>query len=364
MSTALRRPLSRRLMVVMFALVVVPICGWAAIGLVLARWSHGLDAADLARHAGMVDALREALGIVLFASFVAFGAAVVYLRKTVLAPLAELAASAREATHGTWSPPPARTRPDEIGDLARALDDSVTALRHRAEGAVLFAANLSHELRTPLAAISGAAELIADDGIEPDDRRRFVANITLESERLERLVRGLLELVRAERDGPVRDAGSVELGLALADVAERAAPLLARKSLTIALEVEAELPAAAMATERAHRVLLGLLENAIKFSPQGATITLGASCAGDHVVATIADEGPGVEPALREAIFDRYFAAPREATPGAWAAARGTGLGLAIVKGLVEGVGGRVAVDDAPGGGARFSVVLARAEPR
>ena len=354
MSDALRRPLSRRLMLVMFALVLVPICGWAAVGAVLWRWSHGLDAADLARHADMVDALREALALVLIASFAVFGAAVLYLRRTVLDPLAELAARARAAASGPWQSPPARDRPDEIGDLARALDDRVTALHHRAEGAVLFAANLSHELRTPLAAIRGAAELIADESIAREDRERFVANITLESERLERLVRGLLELVRAERDGPVRDAGTVDLAAALAEVASRAEPLLARKSLRIAVDVASDLPAAAMAAERMHRVLFGLLENAIKFSPAGASISLAATRVDDELVVTVADEGPGVAAELREAIFDRYFSGPREGGP----AARGTGLGLAIVKGLVEGACGRVRVDDAASGGARFEIAL------
>ncbi|HWB73990.1 MAG TPA: ATP-binding protein [Nannocystaceae bacterium] len=320
----LRRPLSRRLMLVMFALVVVPICGWAAVGVVLWRWSHGLDATDLARHSDMVAALRGALALVLVASFVAFGAAVLYLRRTVLDPLAELAARARAAASGPWQSPPARDRPDEIGDLARALDDSVTALHHRAEGAVLFAANLSHELRTPLAAITGAAELLGDDSIAREDRERFVANITLESERL----------ARAR--------------------ATRAEPLLARKSLRIVVDVATDLPEAAIAAERMHRVLFGLLENAIKFSPAGASISLAATQVGDEIVVTVADEGPGVAPELREAIFDRYFSGPREGGP----AARGTGLGLAIVKGLVEGACGRVRVDDAPSGGARFEVAL------
>lgn len=342
-------------MVVLFALVLVPILGWTAVGGVFFSWSRGLDATDLARHAEMVAALRNALGLVLIVSFVALGGAVLYLRRTVFDPLAELAARARQAAAGGWSSPPERDRSDEIGDVARALDDSVTALQRRAEGAVVFAANLSHELRTPLAAIRGAAELMADDSLEPEDRRRFVTNVTMESERLERLVRGLLDMVRAERDGPVSDSGSVDLGEALAEVVRRAQPLLARKSLRVEVIAAQGVPPAAMGPERFHRVLLGLLENAIKFSPTGATISLGTALADEgHVRATVADQGPGVPTELREAVFDRHFSAPREGG----AAARGTGLGLAIVKGLVDSARGRVTVDDAPGGGARFHVDL------
>ncbi|MCA9706024.1 MAG: hypothetical protein KDK70_09275, partial [Myxococcales bacterium] len=260
----------------------------------------------------------------------------------------------RRAGQGHWAAPPERARPDEIGDLARALDDSLTALHRRAEGAVQLAANLSHELRTPLAAIRGAAELIDDDDVDPADRRRFVGHIGTESERLERLVTGLLDMHRADRDGARSDPGRSDLAVVLREVVERAQPLLRRKSVGIELRAPAEPLRAAIAAERAQRVLLGLLENAIKFSPAGATIVASARGNAEAVVLEICDEGPGVPPQLREAIFDRYFTSAREGGPGA----RGTGLGLAIVQSLVQGAGGSITVDDAPEGGARFQVRL------
>jgi signal transduction histidine kinase len=126
------------------------------------------------------------------------------------------------------------------------------------------------------------------------------------------------------------------------------------------VDVPAELPPAAASPERAARIVLGLVENAIKFSPPGGVITLCAAVEGDGLVVTLADQGPGVPPELREAVFDRYFTAAGEGGAGA----RGTGLGLAIVQSLVTGAGGRIAVDDAPGGGARFRFVLPAAPAR
>ncbi len=360
LSPAPRRPLSRRIMVALFVLMLVPIAGWSLVGSAWPDPGQLADPRDAAAVEAALDGVRGKLAWVLVASFAMLGGAVLYLRRTVLEPLVDLARRARAAEAGAWEPPADRERPDEIGDLARALDGSMTALRKRAEGAVLLATNLSHELRTPLSAIRGAAELIADEELSAADRQRFVGHITHESERLERLVRGLLDMHRVERDGPGRDEGRCALASVASGVLERARPLLARKELRAVVEVSEALPPAAASPERAARIVLGLLENAIKFSPPGGTITVRAAAEPEGLALTLADEGPGVPPALREAVFDRYFTAPREGGAGA----RGTGLGLAIVHSLVEGAGGHIAVDDAPGGGARFRFVLPAASRR
>lgn len=345
-----RRPLSRRIMVVLFVLVLVPIAGWSLLGRVLRVPALLTDPHDAALVEGMLADVRAWLMLTLIVSFAALGGALLYLRRTVLEPLARLAARARAAGQGAWRPPPERERPDEIGDLARALDHSLTTLARRADDAVHLAANLSHELRTPLSAIRGAAELIADDDVEPADRRRFVGHIGTESQRLERLVVGLLDMYRADRDGRGSEPGRSELGQVLRDVVERAQPLLHRKSIRLEARVPDTALLATISAERAARVLLGLLENAIKFSPAGSSITVSARAHAAGVQVEVTDEGPGVPTELREAIFDRTFTSVREGGPGA----RGTGLGLAIVHSLVHDAGGRIAVDDAPGGGARF----------
>ncbi|MEM9457032.1 MAG: ATP-binding protein [Myxococcota bacterium] len=352
-----RRPLSRRIMVVLFVLVLVPIAGWSLLGRLLRVPELLADPRDAALVEGMLLGVRQWLALVLVASFVALGGVLLYLRREVLTPLASLAARARRAEQGHWEHPPERERPDEIGDLARALDHSLTALHRRAEGAVQMTANLSHELRTPLAAIRGAAELI-DDDVDPADRRRFVGHIETESLRLERLVVGLLDMHRADRDGATRDPGISELTEVLRDVAERAQALLRRKSVGIELRLPEQTLWATISAERAQRVMLGLLENAIKFSPAGSSIVVSAAGAQQTVVVEIRDAGPGVPVSLREAIFDRYFTSAREGGPGA----RGTGLGLAIVQSLVQGAGGTITVDDAPEGGARFRFELPVAE--
>ncbi len=348
----LRRPLSRRLMVALFVLMLVPMAGWALMvgGMEGPASGPALDE-DAARLVeSLVAQVRRKLAVVLVLSLAVLGAVVLYLRRTVLEPLASLASRARRADRGGWEAPPERSRPDEIGDLARALDSSVVALRRRADGAVQLSANLSHELRTPLTAIQGAAELIDDDELDPVDRRRFVAHIGTESERLVRLVSGLLEMHRAERDGPGGARGCGALGPAVAQVVHGAIPLTRRKSLRVEVELPDGLADLAMGPQRMRRVLMGLLENAIKFSPQGGVITIAASVGRHAVTVSVSDQGPGVPAPLREAIFDRYFSGDRQGG----AAARGTGLGLAIVKSLVDAAGGRITVEPVAQGGARF----------
>jgi len=356
-----RRPLSRRIMVVLFLLVLVPIAGWSLLGRVLRVPELLTDPQDAVLVEGMLADVRQWLVVVLAASFIALGGALVYLRRTVLEPLARLAARARQVGRsegqGRWEAPPERERPDEIGDLARALDHSLGTLQHRAEGAVQLTANLSHELRTPLAAIRGAAELIDDDDVDPADRRRFVGHIGTESQRLERLVVGLLDMHRADRDGRGSERGVSDLGQVLRDLDERAQPLLTRKSVGIDTDAPERPLLATISAERAQRVLMGLLENAIKFSPSGSVIRVSARGVDGAVEVEVCDQGPGVPPELRESVFDRYFTSTREG------GARGTGLGLAIVQSLVQDAGGLISVDDAPGGGARFRFEIPAGRP-
>lgn len=342
-----RRPISRRLMVAMFLLMLAPMSGWYLMvdvtrPQILAQMSPEGRAAVLKWQ----ERVHRRLGFTFLISVVVMGGVVIYVRRSLVAPLADLAQRARSLGAEPWSQPESLGRADEIGDLSRALDDSVGALESRAEEAVRFAISLSHELRTPLAAIKGAAEVLADDDIGAADRARFVGNISSESERLERLVAGLLDLERS-RQGRAPVMGSpCDIGLVARAVTERAEVLAARKSLSLVLDLQSGLPKAAMDEDCATRVLFGFVENALKFSPRGKTVRISVRRAAAGLVIDVADEGPGIPNALKSVIFDRAY------TDGRSVGARGTGLGLAIVRSLVQARGGKVWAQDAVGGGA------------
>lgn len=341
--------ISRRLMAALFAVMVVPVLGWSVI-------------VDLAEHVlsssrspsppaaseleSVIVQARERLVLVLGISLATLAGALLYLRRVLVTPLESLAERARKVAAG-WTTPPECERSDEIGDLARALDAGVRQLSERAEGARRFAADLSHELRTPLAAVQGAAELLEQEALSSTDVQRFHSNILQESRRLGRLVEGILELERGAGFSR-RTEESCELRESIGRVVEGLSVLASRKEV----RVEAALPErpvfAAVDADRHDRVLFALLENALKFSPAGAaiTITLESRDAGHRV--TVSDHGPGVALGERVTIFERYAHTRTKANP------RGSGLGLAIAKALVESWGGVIGISDRRDGGACF----------
>ena len=350
-----RRPISRRLMAALFLLMILPTGGWYFIAEFTSgeRW----ESLPAAGQATLMEAQREVrfkLALTLVASLLMLAGTVVYLRRTIVDPLANLARRARTAGRTPWEIPLERARPDEIGDLARALDNGVQTLEHKAQEAARFSINLSHELRTPLAAIRGAAEILSDRQLSEEDRARFIGNIVTESERLERLVAGILELSRTEGGRAEPASGVVDLVAVARSVLNAARPLIQRKGLRVTGPASMDRALVSGDGDRVHRILFGLLENAIKFSPQGAEIRVDILQGQQDVRLFVEDEGPGVPLEIRETIFERQFTTQHDGG----SASRGTGLGLAIVRGLASASNGRVWVEDSTARGARFVVAF------
>lgn len=214
--------------------------------------------------------------------------------------------------------------------------------------------SVSHDLRTPLAAIRAAAGSLLQEDIAwgPETRREFAAAIDEEAARLNRLVGNLLDVSRV-------DAGSLRARkelYPLDDLIRAAVERLAPRAVgrTVDVAIPADLPPIPLDAVQIDQVLTNLLENALKYSPDGAPIAVAAAVApaGDAVLLEVADRGPGIPPAERRRIFDKFYRLRQDAH------APGSGLGLAIARGLVEAHGGRIRVDDRPGGGARFTFSL------
>lgn len=339
--------ISRRLMLALLAVTIVPILGWSLVVDLAEHLASGTAAPSVAELGNVVHETRRRLVLILGLSLATFAGALLYLRRVLVAPLEALAESARQASRA-WSTPPECARDDEIGDLGRALDKSVRDLAERAEHARRFAADLSHELRTPLAAIRGAAELLLDDTLPATQARRLNENVLRESERLGRLVEGILDLERGT-GAAQRHEASADLVQSLQRVSAGLSVLAARREQRIELQHDAGPAWALVDADRHDRVLYALLENALKFSPNGAAIEVSLARGDAQFRVSVADRGPGVAEAARDAIFERRVQAdPRG--PG-----RGAGLGLAIARALVESWSGRLAAEAREGGGTRFS---------
>lgn len=213
-------------------------------------------------------------------------------------------------------------------------------------------AAVSHDLRTPLAAISGAASSLASSEVrlDPAAQRELVLTIHEESQRMNRLANNLLEMGRLQ-------SRSVELHREWQPLEEVFGSALHQLETSIRdrevlLRVPENLPLIAIDEVLIERVLVNLLENALRYTPAGTPIELVASTLPGEVTVEVMDRGPGVLPGEEDLIFDKFFRG------GTMRSRQGVGLGLAVARTIVEAHGGRIWAENREGGGAAFRFTL------
>ena len=221
-----------------------------------------------------------------------------------------------------------------------------------------FVSTVSHELRTPLTSIRSFSEILLDNPtLDQQQRQEFLRIIVTESERLTRLINDMLDLAKIE-------AGKLEWHMqpvSASEVAREAAAAMGQLFRDRRVKLEVKLTDALSSTiadrDRLFQVIVNLLSNAVKFSPGDVgLVALTVENETDGVRLSVADNGPGVAPNQREAIFERF----RQVGDTLTSKPEGSGLGLAISRMIIEHFGGRTWVEDGPGGGAIFRVWLPR----
>ncbi len=215
-------------------------------------------------------------------------------------------------------------------------------------------ANVSHELRTPLTLILGPVELLLLDA--PESQRRDLETIRRNALLLQRHVEDLLDVARLEAGRFELRRSPVDLGQLAALTADYFGAAAQQRQMHLQVDAPEGL-FAEVDSEQIQRVLLNLVGNAMKFTPDGGTVRLSLQPAGDQLVLAVEDSGPGVPVAQRETIFERFH----QGEGGTTRRFGGTGLGLAIARELVALHGGTITVDASELGGARFAVTLAAA---
>ncbi|HMA41409.1 MAG TPA: HAMP domain-containing sensor histidine kinase [Gemmatimonadales bacterium] len=218
-----------------------------------------------------------------------------------------------------------------------------------------FVSGVSHELRTPLAQIRMFAETLVLGRVRSDEERaRSLAIIDQEARRLTNLVENLLHFSRAERQSLRVAPVPTLVGPLIRGVLESFAPLAGTRRVHIATSLREG--AVALADEGALRqMLLNLLDNAVKYGPEGQVVTVGMDPpSGDRIRIWVQDQGPGIPAAERERIWQQFWRLERDRG----SAVAGTGIGLSVVRQLAALHRGRVWVETAPGGGARFVIEL------
>jgi len=220
-----------------------------------------------------------------------------------------------------------------------------------------FVANVSHELRTPLAAIKGYVEALRDGGLQdPAQAKQFLRVIQRHSERMDKIVSDLLLLSEMESPDRVLQKESLNLPEIIQAAVEGVRPMAEgkrQKIQVVAMEGIAPLRAD---SQKIHQVLINLLNNAISYTPEEGSITVGATPVPDGAEVSVTDDGIGIPPEDLSRIFERFYRVDKGRSRGLG----GTGLGLSIVKHIVEAHGGHVRVESKPGKGSRFTFFLPR----
>jgi two-component system phosphate regulon sensor histidine kinase PhoR len=217
--------------------------------------------------------------------------------------------------------------------------------------------NISHELRTPLANVRLLTEMLSDELAEADvsDRvRERVATIDVETGHLVQMINELLDLSRLENAATQIRHDEVELAPLVGATLRRLQTFATRQGVTLVAGLPDGLPAVRGDEERLERLLLNLLHNAIKFSPDGGTVTATADEHPDSVVVSVIDEGVGIPVPDQPRVFERFYKVDRARQRGLG----GTGLGLAIARHIAEAHGGRIWLESAEGKGSTFSFTL------
>lgn len=221
-----------------------------------------------------------------------------------------------------------------------------------------FVASVSHELRTPLAQIRLFSEtLLLQREKNEEERLRWLGVIGSEARRLGDLVESILLFSHVDAARVRLEPERTDLGELAEDVVEGYLPLADARGMRLLADAPSRI--CVDVDPRAMRqVVVNLLDNALKYGPAGQRVTVEVERTDGHARLAVSDEGPGVPAAARERVWQPFV---RLGNGGS--SAHGSGIGLAVVRGLVEHQGGRVFIDDAPGGGARFIVLLPLADP-
>lgn len=219
-----------------------------------------------------------------------------------------------------------------------------------------FVASVSHEFRTPLTSINGFLELLLDDQAVPftEQQQRFLSNISRSTQRLTRLVDDLLFTARSDAGGASLTIFS-ELDLAdlVSEVGEVARPDAETKGIELTVESEADLWVAADPI-RMSQLLDNLVSNAVKFTPDGGSVAIGATRSTEEVIITVTDNGIGIPRDEQPHLFERFF----RSRIAIEQAIGGTGLGLAITKSIADDHGASITVDSELGEGTSFRLAV------
>jgi len=300
-----------------------------------------------------------------------------FLVRSISDALGRLEAGTREVANGNFAYRLDIRRNDEFARLARDFNVMTRRLGELDQMKRDFLSKVSHDLKTPLASIREATRLLLEEVPGPlTDRQRRLLDLNHQSaERLSAMIAKILELSAMEAGVLDLDVGSHDLVALIHETLEEMGPAARERGIALSGPADDAPIVVECDGERVRRVLVNLVENAIKFSPAGAKVDVAARFLAERpadvpparwkridprgALITVADEGPGIPDPEKEQIFERFF----QSETGRRVHGRGVGLGLTICREIVDAHNGALWVSDRPGGGSIFSVLLPGTRP-
>ena len=244
---------------------------------------------------------------------------------------------------------------DEIEHLSLVLNQMIARLDEAFQHSQRFTADASHELRTPLTIMRVELESLGEEAALNHATREKIASILEETERMGKIVEGLLAISRLETGEAVINVSRLDLCGLVATTAEQITPIAQEKGVSVSCQSEGAIEVAGDRF-RLQQVVVNLLDNAIKYSPAGGRIALNTRAINGEAVLEVLDDGPGIPAEALSHVFDRFFRADSVRTHSV----NGSGLGLSIVRSICAAHGGSVDAANRPEGGCRITVRLPR----
>lgn len=312
---------------------------------------------------GINEAMRQIyyyIGAVGLAAVIMALMMVSRLTRSIVRPLRDMEKTAQDMAKGDYSSRVTVNGEDEVGRLGKALNSlahdlerNIAELNQMEKLRRDFVANVSHELRTPLTIIRGYNEALLDGTVEPgEDAKTYYHLIGQETQRLERLIQDLLDLSRLQSQQLVMEKEWLPLPAIAEGVVNMMAQRAARQQVSLLLESQEDLPLVWGNGDRITQLLLIFLDNGLKYTLAGGTLTVSLTLEEKGVCLQVADTGAGIPPEDVPYIWERFYKADKSHSR----LNQGTGLGLAIARQILELHGATVEVSSQVGQGTVFSM--------
>lgn len=305
-------------------------------------------AAPAELRSGQATAMALRILVPILATIPVYGLIIWLIVGEGLRPLNQIARAIRRRQPASLEPLPQARLPEEVAPLVSELNALLARLREALDRQKRFTADAAHELRSPLTALQVQLDMLAR-ARTPEENRAALEALRAGMKRAARLVEQMLTMARLEPEAQLAQPAAVALDALAAQVAGELEPLAEARRIELRLERLESVAVRGDATAL-HALARNLIDNAIRYAPAGGAVRLAAFAEDGSAFLVVEDDGPGIPPAERARVFDRFYRLPGSH-------AEGSGLGLAIARQVADAHGAEIALDDAAGGrGLRVTV--------